>query len=141
MRWERANLDGGRRALERERLDHIRVEGASAESSVKCGVRWLLIDNSLHEELDLASLGWVISGSLFDLSLVSRLRRLEAGGFRRGQRGDAYLDCFLLENVDKLATYSAVNLETSDSHWLRGGIRESPERACMRNIPMNFRFF
>jgi hypothetical protein len=30
-------------------------------------VRWSPIDNSLHEELDLASLGWVISGGLFDL--------------------------------------------------------------------------
>jgi hypothetical protein len=79
-------LDGGRRALERERLDHVGIEG------------------TLHEELDLPSLGWVISGGFFNL------------------------DCLLLKNVDKLATFSAVNFETIHSHWLGGGIREG---ACM----------
>jgi len=38
----------------------------------------------LHEELDLASLGWIISGGFFNL------------------------DCLLLENVDKFATFSTV---------------------------------
>ena len=35
-----------------------------------------------------------------------------------GVRGEgAYLHCFLLKDVDELATFSAVNFETVHSHW------------------------
>jgi hypothetical protein len=55
---------------------------------------------------------------------VDRKREVLLGG----QKGGAYLDCFLLKDVDKLATFSAVNFETFHPHWSGGGIRE---RACM----------